>query len=690
MRLQVRVYLVETFLNFLCVGIIILGCATPQISVNNIPIQGAVNHVMEPDNSSNTEINILIEKDFKGNLPDDIESITVYGPEGKLPITKDDFIYYPQYRAFWISIPGAPSIGTYTFTVTSGSISASATDTQTVLTKIPIPNTSTFSPADGRTLTCISPVFSWDAVAAEIPIFYRLEINDMQDNRVFASSYTQSMYSIRPPTDQLKAGATYRWRVRAVDGANWITLNNRSHSQWLHFSVGQIQSKCEYKYQIPTDTGDGWETSPLDEEGVDSAKIDELIKNILEDKFPNTHSVLLVKNGKLILEEYFYGYNRDDLQYLASATKSITSILVGISLDEDMLKNVDQGIYKLFPDYQGSDWIDKKYEITVRHLLSMTAGIEWDENRATTDPRHDYYAMRRGGDWIRYVFNKKLVAQPGQKFNYNGGLSALLGEIIRRTSGLDAEKFSEKYFFDPLGISHYRWLKYYDGSINTGGGLLLKSRDMAKIGQLMLNDGKYNGKQIVSEEWITESTDNYIVPKSFPMGSGYGYQWWRGETNINGRTIKTYFAQGLGGQFIFIVPSLKITAIFTSQLKDNPLGEFRPQVMMTEYILPALLPPAPLYEVITLDQSVLQDYVGEYEYKRWNIKASVTRKDKKIFILPSDLEKTELFPISETAFRGNLKGFGGIEVDFSKNDNDKIDHMKVRIGFSLLNFDKIK
>jgi len=449
-------------------------------------------------------------------------------------------------------------------------------------------------------------------------------------------------------------------------------------------------SQTEYAYQLPDKIDDDWEISSLDKEGVDSTKIVKLIKNILAGEFPNTHSVLLVKNGKLILEEYFYGYDRDDIHYLASATKSITSILVGISLDEDMLKNVDQKVYEFFPDYQRTDWIDKKYEITVRHLLSMTSGIEWDENRPATDPQHDYYGMRRGGDWMRYLFNKKMVAQPGQKFNYNGGLSALLGEIIRRTTGLNAEEFSERYLFDPLGISHYSWLKYNDGSINTGGGLLLKPRDMAKIGKMMLSYGKYNGKQIVSEEWITESSKNHALYIEHPLGSGYGYQWWRGETNINGQTIKTYFAQGLGGQFIFIVPSLKITAIFTSQLKDNPLGEFRPQVMMTEYIIPALLPPAPLYEVITLDQSVLQDYVGEYEYKRWNIKASVTRKDKKIFILPSDLEKTELFPISETAFRGNLKGIGGIEVDFSKNDNDKIDHMTVRIGFSLLNFDKIK
>ena len=449
-------------------------------------------------------------------------------------------------------------------------------------------------------------------------------------------------------------------------------------------------SQNDYQYTVPDKIDDGWETASLIETNVNSAKIVDLIKNILAGEFPNTHSVLLVKNGKLILEEYFYGYDRDDLHYLASATKSITSILVGISVDQDMIKSVDQNVYQLFRDYQKTEWISKKYEITLRHLLSMTSGIEWDENRSISDPRHDYFAMRRGGDWIRYVFNKELVSPPGQTFNYNGGLSALLGEIIRRTSGLNAKEFSKKYLFDPLGISHYRWLIYNNGSINTGGGLLLRPRDMAKIGQMMLNNGKYDGRQIVSEEWITESTNNYIVPKSSPMGSGYGYQWWRGEVSVNGQTIKTYFAQGLGGQFIFIVPNLKITAIFTSQLKDNPGGQFRPQVMMTESIIPALLPSAPPYQIITLDQSVLQDYVGEYEYKRWNIKASVTRKDKKIFILPSDLEKTELIPISESAFRGNLKGIGGIEVDFSKNNNGNIDHMTVKIGFSLLNFKKIK
>ena len=137
-------------------------------------------------------------------------------------------------------------------------------------------------------------------------------------------------------------------------------------------------SQNEYQYRVPDKIDDGWVTASLIEANVNSAKIVNLIKNILAGEFPNTHSVLLVKNGKLILEEYFYGYDRDDLHYLASATKSITSILVGISVDQDMIKNVDQKVYQLFPDYQKTQWISKKYEITLRHLLSMTSGIEWD------------------------------------------------------------------------------------------------------------------------------------------------------------------------------------------------------------------------------------------------------------------------------------------------------------------------
>jgi len=446
----------------------------------------------------------------------------------------------------------------------------------------------------------------------------------------------------------------------------------------------------DYSYQAPLQINDGWQVSSLDEEGVNEEIIHNLIKNILAGNFPNTHSVLLVKDGKLILEEYFYGNKRDDLHYLASATKSITSILIGISLDEVFLTDVDQNVSRWFNEYQNTKWLSRQYNITIRHLLSMTAGIDWDEKRSASDPRHDYFNMRRGGDWIRYVFNKELVAPPGQEFNYNGGLSALLGEIIKRVSGIDAEKFSEKYLFDPLGISHYSWLKYNNGSINTGGGLLLRSRDMAKIGQMVLNNGKYKNKQIVSKQWIIESTTNQTLEKAHPLGSGYGYQWWLGERIINGEKIKVVIAQGRGGQCIFVIPKAKAIAVFTSQLIDNGGGFFRPQVMMTEYIIPALFPQASPTKLLAVNPAILKKYVGKYEDNYFHLKASVTIKENNLIMNPQRLGgKIELFPISETKFHGHIKTIGNIEVSFSKNDNESAD-MTMRIGFTHMLFNKIK
>ena len=447
----------------------------------------------------------------------------------------------------------------------------------------------------------------------------------------------------------------------------------------------------DYTYQAPEQIDDGWQVSSLAKEGVNEEIILDLMKTIMAGNYPNTHSVLLVKDGKLILEEYFYGNKRDDLHYLASATKSITSILIGISLDQDFLIDVDQNVSHWFSDYQNTKWISQSYNISVRHLLSMTSGIAWDENRSASDPKHDYFAMRRGGDWIRYVFNKELVAPPGQKFNYNGGLSALLGEIIKRAAGINAEVFSKKYLFDPLGISQYSWLKYNDGSINTGGGLLLRSRDMAKVGQIVINNGKFENKRIVSKHWIIKSTKNQALEKAHPFGSGYGYQWWLGERIINGEKIKIVIAQGMGGQCIFIIPKAKAIAVVTSQLKNNGGGFFRPQVMMTEYILPALFPQASPTKKLSVDSVILEKYVGKYVDKWFHFKASVTIKDNKLIMIPHRLGgEIELFPTSETTFYGNLENIGNIEVSFSKNDNGSVGDMTMRIGFTHMLFDKIK
>ena len=690
MHLQKTVDLIVALLVFLCLGISILGCANSQVLVNDIPIQGSVNHLQEPDNSSNTEINILIEKDFKGNLPDDIESITVIGPEGKLPITKDDFVYYPQYRAFWISMPGAPSTGTYTFTVTSGSISASATDTQTVLTKIYFSKTSTFSPVEGKTLTCKSHVFSWDAVAAEIPIFYRLEIKDMQDNRVFASSYIQGMHSIRPPTDKLKAGATYRWRIRAVDGPDWIVMNNRSNSEWRKFSIGQTRSECEYMYEVPERLADGWETASLTEAGVNPEIISALMGKILNGNLPNIQSVLLIKNGKLLLEEYFNGYVRNSEHNLGSATKSITSILMGIAIDQQMIPNINTKVYEFFPEYKGTKWIQDKYDISLNQVLTMTAGLDWDEwTYPYGDERNTNTAMNRSDNPIKFVLNLRPSETPGKKFTYCSGLSLLLGGILKNTSGMYADKFAEKYLFGPLGITKYRWERYDDGTIFTHGNIFMRPRDMGKIGQMMLNRGRWKDKSIVSRIWVDESTKAYISGNVL-LGSGYAGHWWCGNTEINDQIVDAFFAAGKAGQYIFVIPKLDLVTVITSKFHGTSLGEFRASAILVDYIIPAILPPT-TQRSITLKPTDADKYVGDYKNKLFKIKLKVFRKEDKLYgegYLFGD--RTELLPVAKNHFIGNSNDLGKLRLTFSEDENGRMKGLNLDIGFSRLVYETTK
>jgi len=250
--------------------------------------------------------------------------------------------------------------------------------------------------------------------------------------------------------------------------------------------------KVHYTYQVPEKTDDGWATAALDEVDVDSEKINDLIRGILKRKFKNIDSVLLVKNGKLILEEYFGKYGPGTLHELHSVSKSITSILTGIAIDKRMIPSVDTKVYSFFPEHKGTHWVDEKYDISLRHVLMMSAGIDWDEyTRPLNDPHNDIVALLFHSDnWIKYVLNKKVVEPPGLRWKYSGGLNILLGGIIKNTSGLHADKFAEKYLFGPLGIVNYAWHRHPDGTINTQGGLGLTPRDMAKIGYLLLNGGQ--------------------------------------------------------------------------------------------------------------------------------------------------------------------------------------------------------
>lgn len=354
-----------------------------------------------------------------------------------------------------------------------------------------------------------------------------------------------------------------------------------------------------YCYSVPQRTNDGWETASLATENIDAVLIGDLFDRINDQSYKNIHSVLLVKNGKLVVEEYFPGrdsngkereFDRDMRHEMHSVSKSVNSILVGIAIDQRLIRGVDERASDLLPEYAGVFADHKRDDLRLKHLLTMSSGLSWDEwTHPYSDPRNDLAAMDRSMDIIKYVLERLVIAPPGEKFAYSGGISIVLGEIVHQRSKLLTEEFAKRFLFEPLGISNYRWFEWRSGILNTGGGLVMRPRDMAKIGHLFLNGGRWQGKQIVSERWVAESSRNYVDARQFPKwheDDGYGYQWWLRSFQVNGRIIPSFHAAGMGGQFIFVFPSLQTVAVFTGW-NDNELGK-QPFDMLRRYILPAI------------------------------------------------------------------------------------------------------
>jgi hypothetical protein len=205
-----------------------------------IPVIAGVVNVRNADDEFITVLDVIIGQSFDGKLPDDIESISVTGPEGALPVNKTDFTFWPSANDFYMGIPGSPGVGTYKFTVTSGNRTGSAIDTQSVLRPIPVPNISTFSPAEGETIDLKTPTFSWGSVKYfDVPVYYLFQIYDNTGEEIYRRGRTQDMTSHTVPAGILKSGETYRWRIRVSDSGHWMEEQNRSHTKKLSFKMAE-------------------------------------------------------------------------------------------------------------------------------------------------------------------------------------------------------------------------------------------------------------------------------------------------------------------------------------------------------------------------------------------------------------------------------------------------------------------
>lgn len=349
----------------------------------------------------------------------------------------------------------------------------------------------------------------------------------------------------------------------------------------------------------PVEMDDGWTVSSPQKQHLAPTLICAIGPQLEELQGASPNGVVVVRHGALVYEVYFTGKDqrwpeghwgealptlphdartKHDLQ---SITKSVTSLLVGIALDRGLIKSVEAPVFSFFPDY-GSLVDAAKARITLRDMLTMTAGLRW--------PYKPYLDMARqtdaAPDPYRFVLEQPLVAEPGAWWHYNNGSAEVVGGILQKATGQPLDQFAKEVLFDPLAITDWEWGRMASGNPGASWGLRLRPRDLAKIGQLVLDNGVWRNRQIVSATWIKEMTTPRIIRPEF----AFGYFWWFGRRSIAGRNFDVIYGSGWGGQCLYIVPSLDLVVVVTAgiynfdgQGDQNLAGN----TVLDKFILPA-------------------------------------------------------------------------------------------------------
>jgi CubicO group peptidase (beta-lactamase class C family) len=296
--------------------------------------------------------------------------------------------------------------------------------------------------------------------------------------------------------------------------------------------------------------------------GLDSRHLEEGVRRLAASK--RIFSVLVAKNGDVVLERYFNGSDSQRSNNIHSASKSIISTLVGIAIDKGYIRSVDQKLSELLPAYFSEKDSRRKKQLTVRHLLTMSAGFEWKD-----DPVYGTeYEIQNQPDWVEAILALRLVDRPGDKFFYNTGLTHLLSAIISQASGMNTCEFAHRYLFGPIGITAEHWGRDPQGVYSGGYNLYMTPREMMKFGLLILSGGRQARTQVVPREWIRESVTPAFEPyREHGLGRnwwtadryGYAYNWWLYEAAGHAMVI----AWGWGGQMIYVIPDLATAVVLT-------------------------------------------------------------------------------------------------------------------------------
>lgn len=307
---------------------------------------------------------------------------------------------------------------------------------------------------------------------------------------------------------------------------------------------------------------------------MDSFAVFRCGKKVFERTYPHDYATLYDKqagesgpyNERLTgrynyFDPYWHPYyHGTDLHSMQSVSKTVTSVIIGVAMERgDFKAGLDTPVLRYFDASKVKNVDDRKRRMTLRDLLTMTSGHEWnDEGFLTGDPKNDTSMMEGADDWVQYAIDKPMVAEPGKLWNYDSGASELLGYIFQKETGQDIDEYGRKYLFAPLGIRH-EWKRTYLGVVDTEGGLYLNGSDLAKIGYLYLHDGVWDGKRIVSSEWVKESVTPYF--QTDEPGFSYGFQWWI--YKLPDSAERVWMARGFGGQSLLVFPAEDLILTFT-------------------------------------------------------------------------------------------------------------------------------
>jgi len=322
--------------------------------------------------------------------------------------------------------------------------------------------------------------------------------------------------------------------------------------------------------------GASWRTATPAQVGVDPAAIADLIARLRNRSLGAEHALVIVRKGYVIADEYFDGWTADSIHTEQSVTKSVMSLITGIAIARGDLRAVDQPLIELLGGYAPiANLDDRKRALTVRDVLTMRTGMDWNEDSYPGSPLETLNNLRT--DWIRYVIDQPMREQPGTRWQYNSGGVIALGGAVGMAAGMNTAEYARAHLFRPIGITGDKWYRGFPDLLpHTGGGLFLTTRDLARVGYLVLRRGRWNDTQVVPEVWITESTRPLVTP-SYRLGgrtSSYGYLWWLytlagGPPDASTSDI-VIAASGAQGQWLFIVPRHDLVVAVNAGISSGP------------------------------------------------------------------------------------------------------------------------